>query len=143
MSNAAGKLKNLQGEFGRARLVWSYRPIELKARRLIEASTFEPETLKVVCKAFDDAWAQISYHFAGDHTAAEHARVRLAHAVEFEAEARKLFRAMNEVRKPSLTPPEFFFKFARRKIKAGDYQHDGEGLGGTGPSVAVKDRRAA
>lgn len=89
-TDAAGKLKNLQGEFRRARLVWSYRPID-----------------------------------------------------EFEAEARKLFKAMNEVRKPSLTPPEFFFKFARRKIKAGDYEHDGEGLGGTGPSAAVKDRRAA
>ena len=53
----------------------------LKARRLIEASTFEPETLKVVCKAFDDAWAEISHHFAGEDTATEHARTRLAHAV--------------------------------------------------------------
>jgi hypothetical protein len=54
---------------------------KLKARRLIEASTFEPETLQVVCKAFDDAWAQISHHFAGEVTATEHARMRLAHAV--------------------------------------------------------------
>jgi hypothetical protein len=50
----------------------------VKARRLIEASTFEPETLQVVYKAFDDAWAEIAHHFADCH---EQARMRLAHAV--------------------------------------------------------------
>lgn len=43
---------------------------------------------------------------------------------EFEGEARKLFRAMNEARKPSLTPPEFCFWLARRKIKKGHYRSD-------------------
>ena len=43
---------------------------------------------------------------------------------EFEAEARKLFRAMNDARNPSLTPPEFCFRLARRKIKQGHYQYD-------------------
>lgn len=43
---------------------------------------------------------------------------------DFESEARKLFKQMNEARKPSLTPPEWCFWLARRKIKAGHYQHD-------------------
>jgi hypothetical protein len=68
---AAGKLKNLQGEFRRARLVWLNKPAD-----------------------------------------------------EFEKEARKLFKGMNEVRKPSLTPPEWCFRLASRKIKAGHYEHD-------------------
>lgn len=79
--DAAGKLKNLQGEFRRARLVWSNKPLE-----------------------------------------------------EFEAEARKLFKAMNEVRKPSLTPPEICRWLASRKIKAGHYAHDAD-LAPTSPST--------
>ncbi len=43
---------------------------------------------------------------------------------EFESEARKLFRLMNEARKPSLTPPEFCFRLARWKIRRGHYEHD-------------------
>jgi len=43
---------------------------------------------------------------------------------EFEGEARKLFRAMNEARKPSLTPPEFCFRVARCKVKKGHYDPD-------------------
>jgi hypothetical protein len=50
----------------------------MKARRLIEASTFEPETLEVIFQAFDDAWSEISHHFADEH---EKARLRLAHAM--------------------------------------------------------------
>ena len=46
---------------------------------------------------------------------------------DFEEEARKLFKAMNEARKPSLTPPEWCFKLAQRKIKSGDYDHDAGG----------------
>ena len=45
---------------------------------------------------------------------------------EFEAEARKLFRAMNDARKPSLTPPEFCFRLARWKIKRGHFEYDEE-----------------
>lgn len=71
--DAAGKLKNLQAEFRRARLVWSNKPLE-----------------------------------------------------EFEKEARKLFKDMNEVRKPSLTPPEICRRLASRKIKAGHYAHDAD-----------------
>jgi hypothetical protein len=71
--DAAGKLKNLQGEFRRARLVWSNQPLD-----------------------------------------------------EFSKEARKLFKDMNEVRKPSLTPPEWCFRLAGRKVKAGHYTHDAD-----------------
>jgi hypothetical protein len=50
----------------------------MKARRLIESSIYQPETLQTVFKAFDEAWAEIAHHFNGD---AEDARARLAHAV--------------------------------------------------------------
>ena len=73
-SEAAAKFKNLQGEFRRARLVWSHKPL-----------------------------------------------------ADFEDEARRLFKTMNEARKPSLTPPEWCFKLAQRKIKAGHYDHDAGG----------------
>ena len=53
----------------------------MKARRLIESASFDPATLAVLCKAFDDAWAEIEEHFAGDDTATAHARMRLAYAV--------------------------------------------------------------
>lgn len=43
---------------------------------------------------------------------------------EFEAGTRKLFQAMNATRKPSLTPPEFCFRLARRKIEKGHYEFD-------------------
>lgn len=43
---------------------------------------------------------------------------------EFESEARKLFRLMNEARKPSLTPPELCFRLARWKVRRGHYEHD-------------------
>lgn len=72
-SEAAARFKNLQGEFRRARLVWSKKPEE-----------------------------------------------------EFEAEARKLFKAMNDARKPSLTPPDFCFRIAQNKVKAGHYDYDAD-----------------
>ncbi len=50
----------------------------MKARRLIERSSFPPETLHVIFEAFDHAWSEISHHFP-DHQ--EPARIRLAHAV--------------------------------------------------------------
>lgn len=48
---------------------------------------------------------------------------------EFEADTRKLFRAMTEARKPSLTPPEFCFRLARWKIKKGHYRHEADVTG--------------
>ena len=54
----------------------------MKARRLIESSTFEPETLQIIFKGFDEAWSEISHHFDDtDDTTVEQARLRLAHAV--------------------------------------------------------------
>ena len=43
---------------------------------------------------------------------------------EFEAEARRAIKAMNDARKPSLTPPEWCFRLSQRKIKRGDYEKD-------------------
>lgn len=43
---------------------------------------------------------------------------------EFEGEARRAIKAMNDARKPSLTPPEWCFRQAQKKIKRGDYQRD-------------------
>ncbi len=43
---------------------------------------------------------------------------------EFEAEARRAFKSMNEARKPSLTPPEWCFRLAQKKVQSGDYDKD-------------------
>lgn len=53
----------------------------MKARRLIETATFQPETLHVIFTAFDEAWSEIAHHFDGDAGQIERARMRLAHAV--------------------------------------------------------------
>ena len=36
----------------------------MKARELIQGATYGPETLKVIGKAFDDAWSEIGPHFS-------------------------------------------------------------------------------
>ena len=43
---------------------------------------------------------------------------------QFEDETRRLFKAMAEARKPSLTPPEIIFRLARRKIQKRHYSFD-------------------
>ncbi|GKY89307.1 hypothetical protein [Sinisalibacter aestuarii] len=43
---------------------------------------------------------------------------------EFEKEARAALAQLDEARKGSLTPPEWCFKGAQRKIKSGDYEPD-------------------
>ena len=43
---------------------------------------------------------------------------------EFEAETREITNAMNDARKASLTPPDWCFRRAQRKIKRGDYAND-------------------
>ena len=43
---------------------------------------------------------------------------------EFEVDARKTIKTMNEARKPSLTPPEWCFRQAQKKVKRGDYDKD-------------------
>jgi hypothetical protein len=43
---------------------------------------------------------------------------------EFEADARKVIKALNEARKPSLTPPEWCFRLAQKKVKRGDYDQE-------------------
>ena len=53
----------------------------VKARRLIEGAEFDPQTLTVVYKAFDDAWAEIAHHFGELPKDLETGRVRLAHAI--------------------------------------------------------------
>jgi hypothetical protein len=44
---------------------------------------------------------------------------------EFEKEATKLFDRMDKARGVGLTPPEFCFLLARRKLNKGHYSHDG------------------
>jgi len=53
----------------------------MKARNLLEQFAHGPESLKVLGKAFDDAWLTIAPHFGDDAQAAERARLQLAHAV--------------------------------------------------------------
>ena len=53
----------------------------MRAANILAGCTYGPEALKIIGKAFDDAWANIAQHFAGDASLAEAARERLAHAV--------------------------------------------------------------
>jgi hypothetical protein len=43
---------------------------------------------------------------------------------EFEADTKPLIARLEKARSRTLTPPDWFFKLARRKIEAGDYTHD-------------------
>ena len=53
----------------------------MKARALISAASYGPETLKIICQAFDAAWADIAHHFEGHRAQVDAARERLAHSV--------------------------------------------------------------
>ena len=53
----------------------------MKAAKILAGCTYGPETLKIIGKAFDEAWADIATHFVGDTHRADAARERLAHAV--------------------------------------------------------------
>ena len=57
---------------------------------------------------------------------------------EFEQEARRLFKAMADARKPSLTPPDIpIVWLARRKIRKGHYSYDADK---TCPEIGVAAR---
>jgi hypothetical protein len=53
----------------------------MKARRLIQAANFDEETLAVVFRAFDAAWAEIAHHFGDQPRDIEGGRLHLAHAI--------------------------------------------------------------
>ena len=47
----------------------------------MEGTSFGPDALNVVCRAFDKAWRSIAAHFGDDKAEVEAARVGLANAV--------------------------------------------------------------
>jgi hypothetical protein len=53
----------------------------MRAAKILAGCTYSPESLETIGKAFDDAWASVAEHFAGDARRTEAARERLAHAV--------------------------------------------------------------
>jgi hypothetical protein len=50
----------------------------MKARQLIEGAVFDPQQLKAISKAFDDAWEQIAPQVSQRPEAVEAARMKLA-----------------------------------------------------------------
>lgn len=50
----------------------------MKARKLLEESTFDPQLLKVLNEAFDDAWEQLSRYVGNNLYSIEAARMKLA-----------------------------------------------------------------
>ena len=49
---------------------------------------------------------------------------------EFEAEAKPILERMEKARKRALAPPDWTFRAARKKVKAGHYTHDSDkGMG--------------
>ena len=53
----------------------------MKARQLISDCAYGPETLKVLFKAFDDAWEEIEANFEAGSGARDAARMELATVV--------------------------------------------------------------
>jgi hypothetical protein len=53
----------------------------MKARELISNASYGPDQLKVLGKAFDDAWGQIAPHVSGKPSGVEAARLKLAQIV--------------------------------------------------------------
>jgi hypothetical protein len=52
----------------------------MQARKLLDGAAYGPAALKVICQAFDNAWAEIGHHF-DDPLTAECARLKLANAI--------------------------------------------------------------
>ena len=55
--------------------------ISVKALRLIEGSSYGPESLKTIGRAFDEAWRCIATNFGDDPQDVEKARLKLASAL--------------------------------------------------------------
>jgi hypothetical protein len=53
----------------------------VKARALIGGANYDPNTLKRLYRAFDDAWAQIAPHIPNHTDTIESARMKLAEIV--------------------------------------------------------------
>jgi hypothetical protein len=53
----------------------------MKARQLIDGATFGPDALRVIGRAFDEAWRDIAGNFGDDPSKIEAARLKLAEAV--------------------------------------------------------------
>jgi hypothetical protein len=53
----------------------------MKARALIGGASYDPDTLKTLYRAFDDAWAQIAPHIPNHTDTIESARIKLAEIV--------------------------------------------------------------
>ena len=53
----------------------------MKARKLIEGASFDPEQLKVISAAFNDAWESIAPTISDHATAREDARLKLAEII--------------------------------------------------------------
>ena len=53
----------------------------MKARQLIDGATYGPDALKVIGRAFDEAWRDIAGNFGDDPSKIEAARLKLAEAV--------------------------------------------------------------
>jgi hypothetical protein len=52
----------------------------MKARKILEGASYDPDTLKAVGQAFDQAWASIAAHYSADPEI-ERARLRLANSM--------------------------------------------------------------
>ena len=53
----------------------------MKARQRLFDGSFDPDTLKAACQAFDEAWESIAKNYSDNPLTVERARLRLANAV--------------------------------------------------------------
>jgi hypothetical protein len=57
------------------------RGVVMETRELFREATYGPDALKLMCRAFDEAWESIAGNFGDDPKAIEIARTRLASAI--------------------------------------------------------------
>ena len=112
---------------------WSVldRPEIAWLKWLTATSAFLAGIFPAVYKALDidDNVEQISQHAARFKNLQDRFRqaadvTSLSSFENFEAEFKKLMQQMDDARESSITPPEWCFKRAQRKIRAGHYKFD-------------------
>ena len=88
----------------------------MQARKLIDGvgATYGPETLKVIGKAFDDAWAEIGPGFSRSGLKAESIRLTLANAILEVAE--QASRSADELKNAALQAMAMAYRAEAKRL---------------------------
>lgn len=85
----------------------------MQPRQITRATAFEPDALRVIFKAYDDAWSEIAPNISGDAVVVEAARMSLATTML------ALAGNADQVRSSGLTALAVGVFYAKHRIKIG------------------------